>query len=170
MSAGSHPDDHHSEARQQFFHDPAAPTPGELLPAAYAAIRNSESHLLLVRRADDENWELPGGRVDIGESASETVVREVAEETGLVIKVTGVLGVYSDPGHVLAYPAEGAVRQQFAVCFHAWAVDGAIHPDLHETIAAEWFEPDEVSHLAMHPSMRRRVDDALGDSADVHFD
>ena len=47
----------------------------------------------------------------------------VAEETGVVIKVTGVLDVYSDPGHVLAY-RHGDMRQQFAVCFHALAVDG----------------------------------------------
>src|SRR5262245_33276565 len=140
MAADPRPDHEHGDGRRQFFHDPAAPTPEGLLPAAYAAIRSRNGHVLLVRRADDGNWELPGGRVDIGESASETVVREVAEEAGVVIKVTGVLGVYSDPGHVLAYP-EGEVRQQFAVCFDAWAIDGDIHPDLHETIAAEWLDP-----------------------------
>jgi hypothetical protein len=47
----------------------------------------------------------------------------VAEETGVVIKVTGVLDVYSDPGHVLAY-RHGDMGQQFGVCFHALAVDG----------------------------------------------
>ena len=169
MSAGPRPDNDHEEGRRQFFHDPAAPTPRGILPAAYAAIRNGQGQVLLVRRADDGNWELPGGRVNIGESASETVVREVGEEAGVVIKVTGVLGIYSDPGHVLAYP-EGEVQQQFAVCFHAWAIEGDIHPDLQETIAAEWFAPGEARQLPMHPTMRRRLVDALADPEHVHFD
>jgi len=140
-----------------------------LLPVAYAAVRNGEGQVLLVRRVDDGNWELPGGQVDIGESASETVVREVAEEAGLAIKVTGVLGVYSDPGHVLAYPS-GEIRQQFAVCFHAWAADRDIHPDLLETSAAGWFDPREARRLAMHPTMRLRLDHALTEPERVHYD
>ena len=155
--------------RRQFFHDPAAPTPKGLLPVAYAAVRNGEGQVLLVRRADDGNWELPGGRVDIGESATAAVVREVAEETGLVIKVTAVLGVYTDPGHVLAYP-RGEVRQQFAICFHAWAIDGDIQPDLDETTAAAWFHPDEALRLAMHPTMRQRLTHALTEPERVYFD
>jgi 8-oxo-dGTP pyrophosphatase MutT (NUDIX family) len=140
-----------------------------LLPVAYAAVRNGDGRVLLVRRADDENWELPGGRVDVGESASQAVVREVAEEAGVVIKVTGVLGVYSDPGHVLAYP-DGEVRQQFAVCFEAWTVDRDVHPDLIETSAARWFSPGEASRLAMHPTMRQRLDHALAAPERPYFD
>jgi 8-oxo-dGTP pyrophosphatase MutT (NUDIX family) len=140
-----------------------------LLPTAYAAVRNGKGQVLLVRRADDGNWELPGGRVDIGESASRTVVREVAEEAGVAIKVTGVLGVYSDPGHVLPYP-HGEVLQQFAVCFHAWAADTDVHADLHETNAAGWFDPGEVAQLTMHPTMRQRLDHALTTPERVHFD
>jgi ADP-ribose pyrophosphatase YjhB (NUDIX family) len=168
MSAGSQPDDGRRTPRRQFFHDPAAPTPEGLLPAAYAAVRNGMGQVLLVRRADDGNWELPGGRVEIGESASETVAREVAEETSVIIKLTGVLGVYSDPGHVLAYP-QGEVRQQLAVCFHAWA-DGDAYPDQHETSAAEWFHPDQTRDLPMHPTMRQRLDDALAEPEQVHYD
>jgi 8-oxo-dGTP pyrophosphatase MutT (NUDIX family) len=89
-----------------------------VLPAAYAVVRDRVGRVLLVRRADDLNWELPGGRIDVGESAVDAVVREVAEEAGLGITVTGLAGVYSDPSHVLVYADEGA-RQQLAICFHA---------------------------------------------------
>jgi ADP-ribose pyrophosphatase YjhB (NUDIX family) len=101
-------------ARMEYYHDVAAPQARELLPAAYAIVRNDLGQILLVRRADDMYWELPGGRVEVGESASTAVVREVAEEAGVTIKITGLAGVYSDPGHVLAYPGgEGlsAVRR-----------------------------------------------------------
>jgi len=169
MTADLRPEIGHLRARRQYFHDPAAPAPDGLLPAAYAAVRNSEGQVLLVRRADDGNWELPGGRVDAGESASQAVIREVAEEADVSIKVSGVVGVYSDPGHVLAYPA-GEVRQQVAVCFHAWAVDGEARADEYETSAAAWFDPNEVGGLPMHPTMRQRLEHALTEPDQVHFD
>ena len=46
---------------------------------------------------------MPGGAQDIGESLSETAVRETAEETGISIKLTGVAGIYTDPRHVIHY-------------------------------------------------------------------
>ena len=41
----------------------------DLLPAAFAAVRNDAGQVLLVRRIDDGNWELPGGRIEVGETA-----------------------------------------------------------------------------------------------------
>ncbi|HKE70031.1 MAG TPA: NUDIX domain-containing protein [Nocardioidaceae bacterium] len=169
MTAGLRSEIGRPGTRRQYFHDPAAPAPDGLLPAAYAAVRNVEGQVLLVRRTDDGNWELPGGRVDVGESASQAVIREVAEEADITIKVTGVSGVYSDPGHVLAYP-QGEVRQQVAVCFHAWAVDCDAHADDCETSAAGWFDPSDVVVLAMHPTMRQRLEHALTAPDRAHFD
>ena len=63
-------------ARVEYYHDVAAPQARELLPAAFAVARNRSGRVLLVRRADDGCWELSGGRVEVGESASATVVRE----------------------------------------------------------------------------------------------
>jgi hypothetical protein len=81
-----------------------------------AAVRNSAGELLLVRRIDDDNWELPGGRLEVGESVSEAVVREVAEESGITVGLIGFGGVYSDPSHVLVDP-DGSIHQQLALCF-----------------------------------------------------
>jgi RNA-directed DNA polymerase len=53
--------------------------------------------------------------MDLGESIVETAVREVKEETGLDIEVTGLIGVYTNPRHVMAY-TDGEVRQQFSLC------------------------------------------------------
>lgn len=154
--------------RRQYFHDRAAPRPNGLLPAAFAIVRDASGRVLLVRRADDGNWELPGGRVDPGESAAAAVVREVAEEAGLAVRVTGVAGVYSDPGHVLAY-SDGDVRQQFAVCLHAIG-GGDPRPDGRETTAADWFEPTDTDDLAMHPTMRGRLGHALAEPDIAHFE
>jgi ADP-ribose pyrophosphatase YjhB (NUDIX family) len=54
----------------------------------------------------------------LGESAAEAALRETAEETGVTIELTGLVGIYTDPGHVMAYD-DGEIRQQFSICFHA---------------------------------------------------
>jgi len=157
-------------ARIQYYHDVAAPEAQELLPAAFAIVRNSVGCILLVRRADDGYWELPGGRIEVGESASAAVIREVAEEAGVAITVTGLAGVYSDPGHVLAYPQEAGVYQQFAVCFHALCTTFDAQPDHQETTAAVWFDPEHATQLSMHPAMRQRLTNALTQPQQTHFD
>jgi ADP-ribose pyrophosphatase YjhB (NUDIX family) len=156
-------------ARQEFYHEPNAPPPNSLAPTAFAAVRDDAGRILLVRRVDTGNWELPGGRVEFGESAMVAAEREVAEESGVVVKVTELLGVYSDPGHIMVYPATGEARQQFAVCFHARPVQGGPEPDHHETCEAAWVDTSEVARMPMHPSMRRRIDDALSEPRTPHI-
>jgi 8-oxo-dGTP pyrophosphatase MutT (NUDIX family) len=157
-------------ARMEYYHDVAAPQARKLLPTAFAVVRNGLGQVLFVRRADDGCWELPGGRVEVGESALAAVVREVAEEAGVTIKVTGLAGVYSDPSHVLAYPCGEGIYQQFAVCFHAFTPARNAQSDEDETIAAAWFEPEQATQLAMHPAMRQRLTDALAEPHRAHFD
>ncbi len=157
-------------ARSEYYHDVAAPVAQELLPAAFAVVRNSSGRILLVRRADDGYWELPGGRIEVGESASTAVTREVCEEAGVAIRVTGIVGVYSDPAHVLVYHQEKAIYQQFAVCFHAVSTTSDAQPDDQEITAAAWFEPEQAAQLSMHPAMRQRLTDALTEPHQTHFD
>ena len=149
---------------REFYRDPSAPRADDVLPAAFAAVRNAGGQILLVRRIDDGNWELPGGRIEVGESATQALVREVAEETGITIELTGLAGVYSDPSHVLVDP-DGSVHQQLALCFHAVPVPAEPaelpRPDQIETVDAAWFDPAAVSGMVMHPAMRLRLDDAV---------
>ena len=55
-----------------------------------------------MRRCDTGDWELPGGHVDSGESASDAEVRETVKESGITVEVTGLVGIYTDLGHVIA--------------------------------------------------------------------
>lgn len=157
-------------ARTEYYHDAAAPQAQQLLPAAFAVVRDTSGRILLVRRDDDGYWELPGGRIEVGESASAAAIREVAEEAGVAIRITGLAGVYSDPGHVLVYPQESAIYQQFAVCFHAICIVCDAQPDHYETTAAAWFDPEQATTLSMHPAMRQRLTNALAEPHQMHFD
>src|ERR1700750_1374897 len=119
--------------RREYDHQPDAPAASCVAPSAFAAARDITGRLLLVRRCDTGDWELPGGHVDPGESAADAAVRETAEESGITVQVTGLAGIYTDPGHVIADPRDGLVRQPFAVCFHAQPLSGSPGGDQAET-------------------------------------
>jgi 8-oxo-dGTP pyrophosphatase MutT (NUDIX family) len=131
-------------------------------PCAFAAARDITGRLLLVRRCDTGDWELPGGHVDPGESAAGAAVRETAEESGITVQVTGLAGIYTDPGHVIADPRDGLVRQPFAVCFHARPLSGSPGGDQVETSDARWFtlrrHPRPADPPGHAPADRPRAD------------
>lgn len=97
--------------------------------------------------------------MDIGESIAAAAVREVKEETGLDVEVTGLVGIYTNPKHVMAYD-NGEVRQQFSVCFTARLLGGRMRTS-EETSEVRWVAPEELDRLAIHPSMRLRIDHYL---------
>lgn len=147
-------------SRTDYYHDPDAPPANSVVPSTTVAVRDDAGRLLLIHKIDNDYWALPGGGMEIGESIADAAVREVAEETGLTVEVSGLVGIYTDPGHVMAYD-DGEVRQEFSVCFHARVLSGALREDGSETKEVRWVEPGDVADLSIHPSMRRRIDDAL---------
>jgi ADP-ribose pyrophosphatase YjhB (NUDIX family) len=156
--------------RRVYLHDSAAPTAAVVAPSVFVAARDGRGRLLLVRRSDSGAWELPGGRVDIGESALDTAVRETAEESGVSVRITGLVGLFTDPAHVVVSAEGEEVRQQFVVCVHAWAIGGRPVPDMQETIDAAWFEPADVAGLVVEPGADRWITRALSGVLEPHLD
>ena len=91
--------------------------------------------VLLTQRADNKQWCLPSGGVDPGESVEETCIREVLEETGLNVRVTRLVGVYSDPHRMVEYP-DGNKAHVVALSFVAEIIGGELI-DIHKS----WFIP-----------------------------
>ncbi|MGK5549347.1 NUDIX domain-containing protein [Streptomyces sp. URMC 127] len=149
-------------SRTDYFHDPMAPTANSVVPSVTAVVRNDAQDVLLIHKTDNNLWALPGGGHEIGESIKDTVVREVEEETGIRVEVMDVSGLYTDPGHVMAYD-DGEVRQQFSICFRARPVGGALRTSS-ESKEVRWVSLDDLDDLDIHPSMRLRIDHGLDTS------
>jgi ADP-ribose pyrophosphatase YjhB (NUDIX family) len=143
-------------ARIDYLNDPNAPKANSIVPSVTAIVENERGELLLVHKTDNDLWALPGGAMDLGESIAETVAREVKEETGIDVGVTVVVGIYTNPNHVMAYD-DGEVRQQCSICFTTRVLSGKLATSS-ETSEVEWIAPGRLDSLNMHPSMRLRID------------
>lgn len=152
--------------KRDYYNDPNAPTANSLVVAVAAVVRDAQGNVLLIERTDNGLWAAPGGAQDLGESITDAVKREVREETGLEVEVTGISGIYSDPAHVIAYD-DGEVRQEFSLCFHARPTGGEIRPGA-ESRRVHWISPEAVNKLTMDPSMRLRVKHAIIDPDRPH--
>ncbi|MFF4951583.1 NUDIX hydrolase [Streptomyces chattanoogensis] len=142
-------------ARTEYYADPNAPKPNSLVVAASAVVTDDEGRILLQRRADSDLWALPGGGMEMADSLPGTAVREVKEETGLDVEITGLVGTYTDPRHIIAY-SDGEVRRQFNVCFTARIVGGALAIS-EESSEMRFVAPSEIDGLPMHHTQRLRI-------------
>ena len=146
-------------ARIDYFNDPNAPKANSIVPSVTAIVPNERGELLLVHKTDNDLWALPGGAMDVGESMADTVVREVKEETGIDVQVTGVVGIYTNPNHVMAYD-DGEVRQQCSICFTNRMLGGQPATSI-ETSEVQFVAPERLDELNIHPSMRLRINHYL---------
>jgi 8-oxo-dGTP diphosphatase len=155
--------------RSVHFHDPDAPAATIVTPSVFVAVQDEQGRFLLVQRCDSGAWEFPGGRMDVGETAIAAVVRETAEETGLRVRITGLVGLFSDPAFVIQ-PVAGEIRQPFVVCFRGVAERGPPRPDKIETADARWFEPTQVEAMTLEPGACRWIHHAIAGSSEPHLE
>jgi ADP-ribose pyrophosphatase YjhB (NUDIX family) len=149
-----------ARVRRDHLHEPAAPVPQLLAPGAGGAVFDEQGRILLVRRRDNGRWALPGGQIGLTESVSGAVVREIAEETGLRVEVTGLIGVYSDPQHVVSYTS-GEVRREFFLLCRCRLLGGALRLD-EESTDVRFFALEDALGLPLTPGHRQRIEDAFG--------
>lgn len=146
-------------ARIDYYRDPAAPKAHAIRVAVTVLVQDAAGRVLLIRRTDNDLYSIPGGQQEPGETLTGTAVREVEEETGFRVEVTELIGLYSDPEHVIAY-GDGEVRQEFSICFRAHLLGG--HPRTSaESSDVRWTDPAALADLSIHPSIRLRIGHGL---------
>jgi 8-oxo-dGTP diphosphatase len=116
-------------------------------------IAQQDHKLLLVRVRNNQHWYLPGGKIEPGESAEQTLHRELLEELGVVIEPQSVRYLYTVTG-----PAYGQAGEVELICFSAeWNNDPRPHGEISEV---EWIDWRERERLA--PAVQILCDRWLG--------
>jgi len=146
--------------RVDYYDDPKAPKANSLVPSVNVVVVNDDGELLMIRRSDNDNWAVPGGAIDLGESVGQAAIRETKEESGIDVEITGIVGIYSDPKHVILYTSNGEARQEFSILLTARPLGGEPTPS-DESIEVRWVLPSDAKTLTMDRSMRIRINDYL---------
>jgi ADP-ribose pyrophosphatase YjhB (NUDIX family) len=142
--------------------------PGYQTPkvAVGAVVGNDEGQILLVQRSDSGVWLYPTGWADIGYSASEVAVKEVAEETGIDCEVVQLIAV-------LDGLRQGFTRiPLYSLVFHCRAVGGELLAHPLECADVGWFDLDDLPEHTVGterwlPLARHAL---AGEPVDVHYD
>lgn len=133
---------------------------GELRLGCSAAIFDEpRQRVLLIQRDDNGLWCLPSGGMDPGESVSETIIREVEEETGLAVGVVGLVGVYSSPHVLVRYP-DGNRFQIVSLCFAAEVLGGELRTT-DEAVSIGYFTQEEATAMDVMANHVERIRDAF---------
>jgi ADP-ribose pyrophosphatase YjhB (NUDIX family) len=92
------------------------------------------AEILLVRQSYGKRyWSLPGGSMEHGESLEQAAVREAKEETGLDVRLTRLVGMYSKPD-----------QDALAICFEAEVLGGSVLEATDEVVECGYFRPDTL--------------------------
>jgi ADP-ribose pyrophosphatase YjhB (NUDIX family) len=142
--------------RIDYYDDPSAPKANSLVPSVNVVVVNDAGEILMIRRSDNDNWAVPGGAIDLGESMTQAAVRETREETGIECQITGLVGIYTDPKHVILYTSNGEVRQEFSILLTAVAVGGQPTPSS-ESTEVRWVPREDIAGYQLDRSMRLRI-------------
>lgn len=133
------------------------------LGCSAAIFDGTHQKVLLTRRADNGLWCLPGGALEAGESAAEACEREVLEETGLSVRVTRLIGVYSDPDQLVVYP-DGYKAFIVGLCFEAEIIGGRLGLSS-ETTEFGYYALKQIEGMKLLGHHKERIEDALAGQA-----
>lgn len=128
-----------------------------LLPGVTAVIRDG-ARFLLARHAHSGLWSLIGGGVEPGEEPADAVAREVFEETGARVRITGIVGAYGGQPMAVTYP-NGDEVGYISIAYACELLDDAT-PDMEEIVELSWFSREEIARLPRRDWIDRVIHDS----------
>jgi 8-oxo-dGTP diphosphatase len=118
-----------------------------LVPSITGIIYDEHARILLVQHADTLVWVAPGGSIELNESPADATVREIWEETGLVVEPSRVIGVYGGPEFEVTYRNGDRVTYVMTV-FECRVLSGQARADGIETVQTRYFSEAELALAA----------------------
>lgn len=117
-----------------------------VIPSVTIIAFDKARRVLLVQHSDVEAWVAPGGSIEPGEAPADAVVREMREETGLLVEPLRILGVYGGPEFRVTYRNGDQVEYVMTV-FECQVVGGEMRADGVETLRARYVTRQELDEL-----------------------
>jgi 8-oxo-dGTP pyrophosphatase MutT (NUDIX family) len=117
-----------------------------LLPSAAVVLHDEQGRVLLCLHSDKNIWVTPGGLIEPGEQPADAAKRETLEEIGLVVEITGIMGVYGGPDLFIDYP-NGDRAAYVGIIFRGRITGGKLRPDGDEILDARYFTRDELMRV-----------------------
>lgn len=140
-----------------------------LMPSVAGIVRDSGNRVLLVRQRDNGVWSTPGGIVEMEDTPADAVVREVWEETGLVVRPSRIIGVYGGPNFVVVYP-NGDETQYISCMFECDVLSGQLRAGDDEISEVRFWSRDEARLLSMSPWLPPVLDRLFDESLTGWFE
>jgi 8-oxo-dGTP pyrophosphatase MutT (NUDIX family) len=110
-----------------------------------AIIEDERGRILLQHRKDKNNWGIPGGIMEIGETVVETVTREVYEETGLDISDLELYGIYSGKRGIVEYK-NGDRVYSVQIILRTTHYEGELKQEANESYEHRFFFRDQLPY------------------------
>jgi 8-oxo-dGTP pyrophosphatase MutT (NUDIX family) len=138
------------------------------VPTVSVLAYDDDGRLLMVRDKETKLWVSPGGIVEPHEIPSDAAVRETWEETGVLVRLTRIVGVFGGEHCSVTY-GNGDRLAWVATVFEARVTHGAPRADDVETCDAGFFSPIQLQDLPCKPHLRLFVDAARRSEHSAYF-
>jgi 8-oxo-dGTP pyrophosphatase MutT (NUDIX family) len=124
-----------------------------VMPSTAVAVRDERGRLLLGRHHNGGVWVLPGGLIEPGELPADAAMREVWEETGLIVRLERIIGVFGGPELNVKY-SNGDLASYVGTIFAGESIGGELRPDGEEILEVRYFERSEIENIPQRSWMK----------------
>lgn len=129
------------------------------IPSSDAAVIDDEGRILLIRRADNGLWAMPGGGIDVGETPAQAAVREAIEETGVTCEPVALVGIHDSRFCAPDYPHQ--LYMMSFLCRPRLDIPVVAPPAFaHEVLDIQWF-PEHALPAELDPGHVARIPEAF---------
>ena len=122
--------------------------------SAAGLVTNQKNEVLLVK-SPRRGWEFPGGMVEQGETLQEALIREIFEESGIHVTITGFIGVYKN------------VEKDIVNLDFCCKYESGVPTTSEESLEVGWFQMNEVVQMMGNPLYETRIKNMLSDNPNM---
>jgi 8-oxo-dGTP pyrophosphatase MutT (NUDIX family) len=139
------------------------------VPCVSVLVFDDQGRVLLLRHREGDQWTTPGGMVEPHESPADAAVREMWEETGLLVELTRLVGVFGGPLWSQTY-ANGDRVSWVAAVFAARPIGGQLRADGDEALELRYVAQSELARLPCKPHILPVLEVAFQGAPAAYFE